>query len=499
MAETPSAGLAQFDALVAEVMAERRIPGLAMAVVRGSEPPLLRCWGVCDIETGVPVTPDTIFPICSVTKSFTATALALLVDEGRLDWDAPLRALLPEFRLRDTLATEQANLRDLLTHRTGLPRHDWVHMGGALDNAGMLAALRHLEPSKPFRSAWQYNNLMYVVAGLVVERVSGERWDDFVRNRLLLPLGMGRATTSLEDMLARHPDCAMPYAVVEGEQRPVPVRPIKARPAGGICASIAQMAEYIRFHLDPIPGRNGLRLSPAAAAELTAPQIHAGPSDFFEIGPVHYGFGFFVWHYRGARCVGHGGGPWSGYNCDLCLLPDQGGGVIVLTNGHDPGCVPLTWTVLDDLLWLEPLPWLDRFRSIRAMADNAAPERRSASARVHHQNTRPNRALSEYAHEYAHPAGGTVRITTDGDGLRWRGIGLDLPMAHRQGDVFEILAETASWFANRPVQFARAVEGDIESLAVPLEPEVAPIVFDRLPKAGLANCEAVAGGIPPAA
>ena len=126
MPETPLAGLAQFYPLVAEVMAEWRIPGLAMAVVRRGEPALFRCWGMRDIESGAPVTSDTIFPICSVTKSFTATALALLVDDDRLDWDTSVRAVLPEFQLRDAVATEQASLRDLLTHRTGLPRHDWV-------------------------------------------------------------------------------------------------------------------------------------------------------------------------------------------------------------------------------------------------------------------------------------------------------------------------------------------------------------------------------------
>ena len=120
-----------------------------------------------DIDTGAPVTRDTVFPICSVAKSFTATAIALLVDEGLLDWDTPVRTILPEFRLRDTVATEQASLRDLLTHRTGLPRHDWVHMGGHLDNAGILAALRHLEPSKPFRP---HADLLKSVARRVVDR-----------------------------------------------------------------------------------------------------------------------------------------------------------------------------------------------------------------------------------------------------------------------------------------------------------------------------------------
>ena len=177
---------------------------------------------------------------------------------------------------------------------------------------------------------------------------------------------MERATTSLEDMVERHPDYAMPHAVLDGEQRRIPVRPIYARPAGSICASIAEMAEWMRFHLDLITGRDGVRLSPAAATELTAPQIYISHADFAEIGPVHYGFGFFVGHYRGARSIDHNGGPWFGYNCDLRLLPEYGSGVMVLTNGHDPGYAPPINAVLDHLLGLEPLPWLDRFRSTRA-------------------------------------------------------------------------------------------------------------------------------------
>lgn len=486
MSGMPSEGLEEFDALVAEVMAEWQIPGLAMAVVRKDEPPLLRYWGLRDIEAGAPVRPDTLFPICSVTKSFTATGLALLVDEGKLDWNTPVRETLPEFRLRDLVATEQATLRDLLTHRTGLPRHDWVHMGGHFDNAGMLAALRHLEPSKPFRSAYQYQNLMYLVAGTVLERISGQRWEDFIRDRILLPLGMEQATTSLEEMVERHSDYAAPHAFLEGVQRRIPVRPINTRPGGGICASITEMAAYMRFHLDPVTARGSLRLSPGAAAELTSPQSYVGRTDFTEVGQVHYGFGFEVVSYRGARRVSHGGG-WSGYNCDLRLLPDHGSGVIVLTNGHDSGCAALTNSVLDRLLGLEPLPWLERLRRPRTTMGDRKLKDRSAREEARRRDTRPSHVLADYANEYAHPAYGKVRVSCNGDGLRWQGLGLDLPMFHRHYDVFEITPEPAAWFENRTAQFATGVEGHIESVAVPLEPAVAPIVFRRLPQPEMAT------------
>jgi len=149
------------ETVVTEVMAEWHIPGLALALVRQDAPPRLQAFGVRDVESGAGVE-------TSITKSFTATGLALLVDEGKLGWDVPVREILPEFKLKDPIASEKCTLRDLLTHRTGLPRHDWVHTPGHLDNAGMLAVLRHLEPNKEFRSAYQYNNLMYLVAGMVL-------------------------------------------------------------------------------------------------------------------------------------------------------------------------------------------------------------------------------------------------------------------------------------------------------------------------------------------
>jgi CubicO group peptidase (beta-lactamase class C family) len=143
------------DALAANVMAEWHIPGLALAVLRRDAPPLLQAFGFTDIESRTRVETATLFPIGSITKSFTATGLGLLVDEGKLGWEVPVREILAEFKLKDPVANEKCTLRDLLTHRIGLPRHDWVHTPGPLDNAGILAALRHLDPSQEFRSAFQ--------------------------------------------------------------------------------------------------------------------------------------------------------------------------------------------------------------------------------------------------------------------------------------------------------------------------------------------------------
>jgi len=147
LSEQPTTVLDSIPAFITRAMADWHIPGLAIAVVQANELTMLHGFGWRDREAGLPVTTDTLFPICSLTKSFTASSLAILADAGRLDWDRPVRDYVPELRLHDRDATERVTVRDLLLHRTGLPRHDWVHMAGTLDRMGQVRVLRHLEPS----------------------------------------------------------------------------------------------------------------------------------------------------------------------------------------------------------------------------------------------------------------------------------------------------------------------------------------------------------------
>src|SRR5262249_55318420 len=199
------------ERVIADAMDEWKIPGLAIAVVQNGEAALVRAYGRRDVEAGLAVTTNTQFLICSITKTFTATGLALLVDEGRLDWTKPVREYIPEFRLHDPIASDRVTVRDLLCHHTGLPRHDWIWMPADLSNAEMLAALRHLEPSEDMRSVFQYQNLGYLVAGTVAERITGQRWQDFTRARLTDRLGMTVSFSSEE--LAAAADAAVPYAM----------------------------------------------------------------------------------------------------------------------------------------------------------------------------------------------------------------------------------------------------------------------------------------------
>src|SRR5437870_2521206 len=245
--ESIAAFISALEPLITEAMDEWKVPGLAVAVVQNGEAALVRAYGLRDVEAGLKVTTDTQFLIGSITKSFTSTGLALLMDERRIDWKKPVRDYIPEFRLHDAVATDRITVRDLLCHHSGLPRHDWIWLPGDLSPAQMLAAMRYLEPSEDIRSVFQYCNLGYLVASMVAERVSGQSWTEFTRARLTDKLDMS-VTFGVED-LAAAADSAAPYTM-DGDTRLRAERsPIRVTAAGGINTSIASFASWLRFHL----------------------------------------------------------------------------------------------------------------------------------------------------------------------------------------------------------------------------------------------------------
>jgi CubicO group peptidase (beta-lactamase class C family) len=278
--ESITAFIPALERLIAEAMDEWKIPGLAITVVQNGEVALLRAYGLRDVEAGLPVTTDTQFLIGSVTKSFTATGLALLVDEGRMDWKKPVRDYIPEFRLHDAVATDRVTVRDLLCHHSGLPRHDWIWMPGDLSPAQMLAAMRYLEQGDDIRSTFQYSNLGYLVASIVTERVSGQSWTEFTRARLTDRLHMN-VTFTVED-LAAAADASVPYWMDGDTRLRVKPWPIRATAAGGINTSIASFANWLRLHLDKGVFEGQRLLSAALIQELQTPRVHVGAPEFAE-------------------------------------------------------------------------------------------------------------------------------------------------------------------------------------------------------------------------
>jgi CubicO group peptidase (beta-lactamase class C family) len=472
--------ISELDALVANAMSEWKIPGAAIAVVQNGAVPVLKAYGYRDVEAGLPVTTDTHFMICSITKSFTASGLALLVGERRLDWKQPVRDYIPEFRLYDAVATERITVRDLLCHHSGLPRHDWIHLPGDLSPAQMLPAMRYLEPSDDIRSTFQYQNLGYLVAGMVAERISGQSWTEFTRTRLADKLRMTMTFTAEE--LAATADAAVPYAMDGDTRLRANLYPIRTTPAGGINTSIAGLANWLRFHLDKGEFEGQRLLSPWLIRELQAPRVHVTASEFEEIGDVHYGLGLGSLTYRGERVVGHSGG-WIGWGTLMSMLPDRGVGVGVFTN-RDGSPVPeiLVNYVFDRACGREPVPWLDRHRERRRKAVAQLDIDRQAHKAVRRPNTSPSHELADYVGDYEHPGYGRMSIAHVGDELQWAYRGMSAPLAHRHYDTFELPEAPERLLPDRlAISFATDREGNVTSLSTPLEPLVEDIVFTRIP------------------
>ena len=466
-----------FPAFVRRVLADWKVPGAAIAVVRDGETILCDGFGLQTVKRELPVTPRTIFPIASVTKAFTTMLLGMLADEGRLDWDAPVREYLPDFALQDPLASRRATPRDLVSHRTGLPRHDNMWDFCTLDRAGIFERLRHLEPSRAFRTAYQYNNLMFMTAGVLIERITGKSWEDNVRERLFAPLGMTQSSPTLPPVRGL-PELATPYAERRGKAVAIPAKDFTpCGPAGTICSSVADMVHWLEFHLDG--GKVGRKrlISAGNLAEMHAPQtIVPGPSAWPEIPMQTYGLGWMCSVYRGHRRIQHGGAI-DGFATLVSFLPEQRFGVVVLTNKHRHPVPHIIELSLCDRLLGERTNWNGRMRKQWNDAKKKSEEQRKKRAREKKRNAPPSHALGDYAGTYAHAGYGEAGIAHQGRGLSITIGGFSAPLTHYHYDTFHFQEEV--WDNGYLSTFNTDTRGRIASVSIPLEPSVPPVIFTR--------------------
>lgn len=477
------ADLRGFDEWVASVMGEWHVPGLAVGAIKDGALVLSKGYGRRDVEGNLPVTPQTVMGIGSNSKSFTVVLMGMLVDERKLAWDTPVRTYLPDFQLYDEFATRDMTPRDLVTHRSGLPRHDNLWYGRPFSREELFQRLRYLEPSASFRSRYQYQNLMFMTAGYLTEKITGASWDDQIRRRIFEPLGMSRSNTSVRES-PQSGDFAYPYVWRNGAPAKLPFRNIDAiAPAGSINSTVEDMLKYLRFRIDQGMSGGKRLLSEANEAQMQNPQMITGlPGEDEELGPPAYGLGVGVTTYRGHKLVQHTGGI-DGFISSMSWLPKDKIGIIVLTNlsGNNPVPVMVARQLYDRLLGLAPVDWAARQRK----ADSTARQRQAKqladrnATRV--SGTKPSHDLAGYAGTYRHPAYGTAVVTVDGDGLA---VTLDPHVAklkHFHYDVFELLDPGGVVPFSGLARFETGAAGTVDRLLLPLEPAVKDIVFTRVP------------------
>ena len=411
--------LARLDAIVEKSRSAWRVPGVAVAIVKDDRVVLLKGYGVKADGKPDPVTTDTVFAIGSTTKAFTTAAMAMLVDEGKMAWDDPVRKHVPTFRLSDPLADAMVTLRDLASHRTGLARHDQLWSGSPWGRAEIMRRIGFVPLDQPFRSRWQYQNIMFLVAGQAVGNTSGIGWNDFVQKRIFEPLGMSSAnltTAGIENAA----DVATPHARAGDGVRAIRWRNIdNIGPAGSINASARDMAKWVRLQL----GRGALEgkrlISEKQFDEMHTPQMAMRPEDAGrnwnpEAEQPAYGLGWFIGSYRGHRLVNHGGAI-DGFRASVTLVPRERLGIVVLSNLNQENMPEaLRWRLVDALLGLPERDWDAEL--IQHFKPDPPQELRRVSG------TQPSLPLNAYEGVYDNAGYGEVKISSNGSGLviAWR-------------------------------------------------------------------------------
>lgn len=484
--------LADFAIVADQARKALEVPGAAVVVVKDGEVVFSAGVGQRDVERDLPVTPRTLFGIGSSTKAFTTFVLGTLVDEGKLDLDKPVTTWLPEFRLHDPIATDRITPRDLVTHRSGLPRHDALwYVQPNLTRAEMVARIRFLPESRDFRTDFQYNNLMFLTAGYLEEKVTGKSWEDLVRERIFVPLGMKRSNFSVEES-QKDADFAKPYDDRDDKVTSIPFRNIThVGPAGSINSCVDDLASWLRLHLSngDLDGKH--LLAKGTLDDLHTPRMImtddgalGGTAD--EARMIGYALGWFHDEYHGYRRIHHGGHI-DGFSALVLMVPQERIGIAVLTNKNVNDLPELLVRLALDRLLPGVSPTKDRiagFVTKRETAKKLTSESAGNRELARKKGTSPSHALDDFAGAYEHPGYGRIEISRSDSGLALTFGTESLPLEHWHYDVFAGKKKDSP-FDGLELQFITDLSGEISALRAQVEPAVDPLEFARLPDSRL--------------
>lgn len=434
----------QLDAIVAQAIKAFDAPGAAIVVVHDDKIVYMKGSGVRELGKDEPITEDTVFQIASCTKAFLAMLLAILCGDGIVDWDDPVHKHVPYFRLSDPSADQDATLRDMLCHRTGLSRHDLLWYKSPLSPEEVIRRIGHVKTTTSFRSNWEYANIPFLTAGTAVSLAAKEPLSDCFKKRIFDPLGMNTASAKAADF-TKATNRAVGYR--RGDKGLEPTAPLiyDSRGAGDICASVRDLGPWLRFQLGD-GTFNGKRLVPAKHfRETHAPQMVVKMTDatrdaYPDVNQLAYALGWFVYDYKGHQILSHGGSL-PGYRAQTMLVPKSKLGIVALTN-RNPSFLTeaVCKTVVDRFLDLPEKDWNDYFVKLdkKQRAERDKKEAGIKAKRI--ADTKPSRELTAFAGTYDHPAYGKATIVAGKNGLSIRWSSFDVPIEHWHHDTFRTIA-----------------------------------------------------------
>lgn len=488
---------ANIDARIEELRTMSETPGMAVAIVEDGKVVLANGYGVRSMEAGRSADADTLFMIGSTGKAFTAAALATLIDEGKIGWDDKVIDHLPGFQMHDAWVTREMTVRDLLVHRSGLGLGAGDLMmvpRGSLSRQEIVERLRYIKPATSFRSSYAYDNILYIVAGRLIEVVSGQRWEDYMRDHVFEPGGLATATADKDRQLSA-PNRAKPHGRVGGPVRGTgPIRLLDetdrlgqaGAPAGLIAASARDLARWLQIQLEhgAIPG-DGRLFSEAAGKEMWKPvtpmPISPWPGVLAETAPQFsaYALGWDVQDYKGHKIVWHAGGLF-GFTTVVVMIPEKNVGFAIALNSEEiEPRYGLMYELLDHYLGLPKRDWATPFGGFKRDRI-AAAEKLVAEAQAKPAAIGPSLPLDRYAGTYRDPWYGDIAVTQADGGLKVdfkTTPNMQGPLTHYQYDTF-IVRFTDPSIEPAYLTFSLDAEGKVDRItAKPVSP-IADFSFD---------------------
>lgn len=473
-----------FEEIIEKGMEGLKVPGIAIAIVKNNEIILAEGYGYRDLDNKKPMTENTILAIGSSSKAFTTFIMGKLVEENIMEWDKPLRNYIPWFSLYDKQAGDRLSPRDLITHRSGLPRHDLLwYNNNEITREEIVRRLAYLPPNADLREKWQYNNLMYLAAGYLIEKLTDKTWEDAVREIIFDPLEMERSNFSVLDS-QKDDDFAYPYSEDDGEIKKIAFRDIsRIGPAGSINSSVQEMANWLIVHTNRGIFENDQIISGAILNDMHAVHMAIGqPSHNPHYTSPDYGLGWFVDTYRGERRVHHGGNI-DGFSAQVSFLPGKNIGIVAIANKNATQLPELlSRTAYDLLLEKDPIDWVTEAIEEQLEFGDIYSEARERIITRRKENTRPAHLLRSYAGIYKHPGYGELEIKFEGTDLLFVYNDIETPLKHWHYETFNGQRSEDPTFTDFKITFITSVNGNVSELRAFFEPTLdKEQVFYKMP------------------
>ena len=407
---------------------------------------------------------------------------------GTLSWDKPVREAVPTIQFYNDQLNNNVTLRDMLSHRTGVTRHDLIWFKSPFTRKELFEKLKYLEPQEPLRTAFLYNNLMFSAVGQIIELKSGMRWEQFVRERILTPLDMGSTTYTISEMV-KHPD----HGVAFREKRdsfelykiPYYEDTEGVAPAGAVISNIDELSHWLIALMND--GKyNGKQVLPPNVLKATLqpaiglPNTTGEALGYWELLNPDYGMGRFISSYRG-RLITYHGGDLPGFHSQITFMPNDKIGVIVFVMGDHaaPLYDVVSYNVYERLLGMDQTPWSQRLLQVRLANKKAGTQARAKAGEDRVPNTKPSHPLASYAGEYENPAYGILKIGLKGNALEFRFHEFQFPLSHFHYDRFDTPDDEQ--YGRFSVNFGTNPQGDIATAMMSLDE--AEVVFNLKPEA----------------